>query len=74
MNERMTQAEFKATLHKMGVELLNAQERADYEERAAIMEFEGGLTRDEAEGAALSIVRIPTHPAGVARVMNKGGA
>lgn len=29
--------------------------RVDVEERAAIMEFDGGLTREEAEQAALAI-------------------
>lgn len=31
--------------------------REDWEERAAIMEFDGGLTRPEAEGAAMDCVR-----------------
>jgi hypothetical protein len=57
MKDDRTKEEAKAVLHKMGVELLNAQQRSDYEERAAIIEFDGGLTRVEAETAALKIAR-----------------
>ena len=35
---------------------LSESERADYEERAAIMEYDGGLARAEAERRALEIV------------------
>ena len=35
---------------------LTEAERADFEERAAIMEFEGGLPRAEAERRALLLV------------------
>lgn len=34
--------------------LLNADDRAEIEERAAIMELDGGLDRDRAERAAFS--------------------
>jgi hypothetical protein len=37
-------------------ETLTADERSDYEERAAIMEYEGGLERAEAERFALLAV------------------
>lgn len=36
--------------------LLTPDEREDYEERAAIMQYEAGLTRHEAERAALEDV------------------
>jgi hypothetical protein len=36
---------------------LTESELADYEERAAILEFEAGNTRDEAERLALAMVR-----------------
>jgi len=39
------------------LESLSEADRADYEERAAIMEFEGGLSTHQAERAALAIVR-----------------
>ena len=35
------------------VERLNASQREDFEERAGIMQFDGGLTRDHAECLAL---------------------
>ena len=35
---------------------LTESEQADYEERAAILEFEAGNTRDEAERLALAMV------------------
>lgn len=34
---------------------LTPDEQIDFDERAAIMEFDGGLTREEAEAAALVI-------------------
>lgn len=36
--------------------LLSEAEREEYKERAAIMEYDGGLPRSEAERLALSIV------------------
>jgi hypothetical protein len=36
--------------------LLSESERADYEERAAIREYDGGMERQEAERAALQDV------------------
>jgi hypothetical protein len=35
---------------------LNEEERMEYEERAAIMEYDGGLTREDAETQALQNV------------------
>ena len=35
---------------------LTDDQRADYEDRAAIMEFDGGLSREDAERAAGEIV------------------
>lgn len=35
---------------------LSPAERSDYEERASIMEYEGGLTQPEAERQALLLV------------------
>ena len=39
-----------------GVEDLTPEQRAEWEERAAIMEFDGGLSRVEAEAVALRLV------------------
>ncbi len=36
---------------------LREDARADYEERAAIMEFDGGLSREQAEQAAYESLR-----------------
>ncbi|MBM3775520.1 MAG: hypothetical protein FJW37_10195 [Acidobacteria bacterium] len=36
-------------------------QRDDYEERAGIMEFDGGLSRDEAERAAWALVQKTRH-------------
>jgi hypothetical protein len=35
---------------------LTSTQREEWEERAAIMEFDGGLTRENAEAAALRLV------------------
>jgi len=35
---------------------MTAEERAVYEERAAIMEYEGGMPRDEAERRAAKVI------------------
>jgi hypothetical protein len=37
---------------------LKADEREDYEERAAILEFDGGFSRDEAERRAFEIILL----------------
>lgn len=39
-----------------GPDALTPDERVDYEERAAIREYDGGLSREEAEAAALADV------------------
>ena len=36
---------------------LTEDQREDYEERAAIMEHDGGLSREEAEAMAMEIVK-----------------
>ncbi len=38
------------------IETLNLTEKDEYEERAAIMEYDGGLSREEAERLALEAV------------------
>jgi hypothetical protein len=42
---------------------LSEPEKADFEERAAIMEFDGGLSTHQAERAALAIVRAQSSQA-----------
>lgn len=42
--------------HDLAVESLSPDARADFEERAAIMEYEGGLDREMAERLALQDV------------------
>jgi len=37
---------------------MNATEREAFEERAAILQFEAGMTREEAEAAALAEYRL----------------
>ena len=43
-----------AALAATGISHLTEDERVEIEERVAILEFEGGLTRDQAERLALS--------------------
>lgn len=38
-------------------EYLTTEQAEDFEERAAIMEFHGGMTREEAEKEALKVVK-----------------
>lgn len=40
----------------MDTSALSETEFADFEERAAILEFDGGMTREEAERYALKLV------------------
>lgn len=40
---------------------LTPDEQVDFDERAAIMEFDGGLTREAAEAAALRLVLTERH-------------
>lgn len=49
------------------VDRLDADRRYEYEERAGIIEFDGGLPRDEAESLAL-IDLLRSHPAALVGV------
>lgn len=57
-NKYQTKPETDAEGYKTAVRLLRDEDREDVEERAAIIEFEGGADRDQAERKALlSVVR-----------------
>ena len=53
-------------------EPLSPDQHEEFEERAAIMEYDGGLTREEAERAAWESVRPSPAAALFARDMNDG--
>ena len=51
---RVLSSRARRSAHLAAVELLCEDERAEFEERAAIMEFDGGLSRTNAERSALA--------------------
>jgi len=48
------------TSHLTGIEDLPMEWRIDYEERAAILEYDGGLSREEADTQALREIQERT--------------
>jgi len=50
----MTESSFEKTARLLALDMMTADQREHFEERAAIYEFDAGMTREEAERRAAS--------------------